>query len=186
MCEDFATNVRDKTTGFCITKTQRLTVLFSPWSFWPKGAWLSSPFTLFSLFPRLKIEPKDSYFDTLRRSRENRRSCWIPSQNKTSRMHLNMAEAVGMLFRRGKGTASRMPVSGSPKLVSDQDAEWVPKIMDDSLSLLCVCVCVCVCVWERERESERIHTNINHSIATCQSIHVELMKPAKLFSNLVI
>jgi hypothetical protein len=57
MCEDFALNFGDRSTG-------RLTLPFSPGNYLPKTTRLSFPTQLTFLFPRLKIKLKGHQFDT--------------------------------------------------------------------------------------------------------------------------
>jgi hypothetical protein len=57
----------------------------------------------FCLFPRLKITLKCRHFGTINRwSRQSRRLCRTPSQDRTSRMHLKMAEAMGTVHMHGR------------------------------------------------------------------------------------
>jgi hypothetical protein len=77
--------------GCCIMTTHRLTLPFSPGNFLPKMTWLLSPTHPTFLVLWLKIKLKGRHFETTAVIK-------TPSQNTTSRMHLRMAEALGMVL----------------------------------------------------------------------------------------
>jgi hypothetical protein len=54
----------------------------------------------------------------LRSLRQNRRRCWTPSQNTTSRMHLKNDRSVGNGVYMQKGTTSRQMGASRPKVSS--------------------------------------------------------------------
>jgi hypothetical protein len=65
----------------------------------------------FPPFPRLKIKLKGHHFDTIQWSRQNRRRCWTPSQNATSRMHLKHGRRAGNGAYARKGNTWRVIVA---------------------------------------------------------------------------
>jgi hypothetical protein len=74
----------------------KVSLFLFPWEFLPKynmTVVLHPPY--FLLFPRLKINWKTAILTQLRWSRQNRRRCWTPSQNTTSRMHLRNVGLTG-------------------------------------------------------------------------------------------
>jgi hypothetical protein len=78
-----------------------LTFPFSLGNFWPKTTWLSYPIHPTSLtWPPATflcfLGWKAAILTQWRWSRQNRRQCWTPSQNMTSRMH----------FKNGRSTES--------------------------------------------------------------------------------
>jgi hypothetical protein len=66
ICEDFAQNFGDKTTGCCIMTTHHLTLFFFNRELLTKSNMTVVLCPLyFSLFPRLKIKLKGRHFDTI-------------------------------------------------------------------------------------------------------------------------
>jgi hypothetical protein len=61
---------------------------------------------------------------------QNRRRCWTPSHNSTSRTRLKMAEALGTVHTSGRGLLPGWWWPAGSKLVFDQMAAPVPEIMD--------------------------------------------------------
>jgi hypothetical protein len=64
------------------------------------------------------------------RSRQDRRLCWTPSKNMTSRMHLKNGRSTGNGACRRRGLLRGWWWPVGPKLVFDQMAAPVPEIMD--------------------------------------------------------
>jgi hypothetical protein len=85
-------------------QSHRLMLPFPPGNCLPKATTVGPHPPYFSLFPEFKINLKGCHFDTFRWSVQNGRWCWTPSQNTTSRMHLNKkAVALGMMNTCGRG-----------------------------------------------------------------------------------
>jgi hypothetical protein len=66
--------------------------------------------------PRLKVKLRCRHFDTGEGSRQNRRRCWTPSQNTTSRMHLINNRRVGNGGAYARKGILRAMVTSSPKV----------------------------------------------------------------------
>jgi hypothetical protein len=133
MCEDFALNFGDKRTDCCIITTHCLILPFSPGNSWQKATWLSSPTHPTCLtWPHASFHrfPDLTQFDTLKRSRQNRRRCWTPSHDTTSRMHLKMTEMLAMACVCGRALFRGWCWPLGPKLVFDLMAAPVLEIMD--------------------------------------------------------
>jgi hypothetical protein len=100
MCEDFAPNFGVKSTGYNSP---------SHISFFTREFLAINNMTVvphppyFSLFPLLKIKLKGRHFDTLEVVEEESQAVLNISQNTTSSMHLKMAEALGTVYKRGRG-----------------------------------------------------------------------------------
>jgi hypothetical protein len=100
---------------------------FSPGKFLARTTWLSSPIHSSLLcFPYCRKNWKAALLTQLRRSRQNLRRCWTPSENTTSRMHLKMEETLGPVHTRRRGLPRGWLWSVGPKLVLDQMA--IPKL----------------------------------------------------------
>jgi hypothetical protein len=114
MCEDFDPNFGDEGTGCCITTTLCLTLFHHGFFFLSKTT----------------SYPPDAILTQLKWLRQNRRWCWTPSQNTTSKMHLKNCRSAGnSLYMRGSGLLQGWWWLVGPKLVFDQMAAPVPEIM---------------------------------------------------------
>jgi hypothetical protein len=82
----------------------------------------------FSPFPPLKIKLNCHHFFTqLRRSRQNLRRCWTPSQNKTtSRMHLKHGRRAGNGAYAQKSSTASVMIASRPKVSFWPDGSTSP------------------------------------------------------------
>jgi hypothetical protein len=70
---------------------------------------------------------KAAILTQLRWSRQNRKQCWTPSQNMTSRMHLKSGRSAGNCAYARKGTTSRVMVANRPKVSFWPDGSTSPR-----------------------------------------------------------
>jgi hypothetical protein len=77
--------------------------LFHQGIFYPKQHDCNPPPTVLSCFPDWRWNWKATILILLRWSRHNRRRCWTPSQNTTSRMRFKTAEELGTVLARRRG-----------------------------------------------------------------------------------
>jgi hypothetical protein len=83
-------------------------------SFWTRNCFTKNNIIVvpthptFLCFPDWRKNRVAAIFTQLSWSRQNRRRCWTPSQNTTSRKHLKMVEALGMVHARGRGPLRRL------------------------------------------------------------------------------
>jgi hypothetical protein len=128
MCQRFSPNSGDKKTGCCISTTHRITLLFSS-----RNLFTKSKITVVRNHPTLLCFPewgwnwKTTVLTQLRWSRQNRRQCLTPSQNKTSRIHLHHDRSSEDDAYARKGTTSRVMLASRPKVSFWPDDSPSPK-----------------------------------------------------------
>jgi hypothetical protein len=130
--EDFSPKFDDERTGCCITTTLRLILPFHQWIFVQKQHDYRPHPPYFSLFSHLNIILKNRHFDTVEVIDVESQAVLITFTEKTTRMHLKMAQALWKVHTRGRGLCREKWRPVDPELVFSQMAAPVMEIVDGS------------------------------------------------------
>jgi hypothetical protein len=114
ICEDFVPNVGDTRTGCRITTMHRLTLSFSPRTFWPKTKWMSFTTPPTFLCSSYKIS-NTAILTQLGWSKQNRRRPWTLTEHDFQDALKNGRSSGNGAYTR-KETTSRVMVASSPKV----------------------------------------------------------------------